>query len=319
MVLGGRFRPAQFRQHADRIARPEPLQPVHQRRADAGHPALHDRRAAARSERAVLERRRSPSGRPAAARFTTACSSSSTSASRTAICSARPTRSPIATQSYGTISQPRQLLRELRSDRRAPPAEPVGARRFARERAAGRHLRDVEPRAGDAVHRERGPRRRRDDDDADSGRGVQLLQPRLRQGRSGAGGDAQFNTQYAGKRDARGQTIPSLALPADYEFGDSFSSQDLRVTKTFNFRRAPRSWRSSSRSSTCSTSPTSAATASTSVTRRRSACRPIARRRCSARAARGRSRSADGLRSEREARRTSPGAAAPGLRSSERL
>ena len=44
-----------------------------------------------------------------------------------------------------------------------------------------------------------------------------------------------FNTQYAGKRDARGQTIPTLALPTDYEFGDSFSSQDLRVTKTFNF------------------------------------------------------------------------------------
>jgi len=44
-----------------------------------------------------------------------------------------------------------------------------------------------------------------------------------------------FNTQYAGKRDARGQTIPTLALPTDYEFGDNFSSQDLRVTKTFDF------------------------------------------------------------------------------------
>ena len=47
---------------------------------------------------------------------------------------------------------------------------------------------------------------------------------------------AQFNQQYAGKRDARGQVIPQLALPAAYEFGDSFSSQDVRVTKTFNFR-----------------------------------------------------------------------------------
>jgi hypothetical protein len=47
---------------------------------------------------------------------------------------------------------------------------------------------------------------------------------------------AQFNQQYAGKRDARNQVIPQLTLPADYEFGDSFSSQDVRVTKTFNFR-----------------------------------------------------------------------------------
>ena len=30
------------------------------------------------------------------------------------------------------------------------------------------------------------------------------------------------------------QVIAPLALPANYEFGDSFSSQDIRVTKTFN-------------------------------------------------------------------------------------
>lgn len=48
---------------------------------------------------------------------------------------------------------------------------------------------------------------------------------------------ANFNTQYAGKKDARGQAIPTLVLPANYEFGDSwFSSQDLRLTKTFKWK-----------------------------------------------------------------------------------
>ena len=44
---------------------------------------------------------------------------------------------------------------------------------------------------------------------------------------------AAFNQRYAGTRDARGQPIAALALPASYELGDVFSSQDLRVTKTF--------------------------------------------------------------------------------------
>ncbi len=44
---------------------------------------------------------------------------------------------------------------------------------------------------------------------------------------------AAFNQQYAGKRDARNQVIPQLTLPSSYEFGDNFSSQDIRVTKTF--------------------------------------------------------------------------------------
>ena len=37
-------------------------------------------------------------------------------------------------------------------------------------------------------------------------------------------------------RTARGQTIPKLSLPANYSFGDNFSSQDIRVTRTFLFR-----------------------------------------------------------------------------------
>ena len=36
-------------------------------------------------------------------------------------------------------------------------------------------------------------------------------------------------------RTSRGQTIPKLSLLATYSFGDNFSSQDIRVTKTFLF------------------------------------------------------------------------------------
>ena len=42
-----------------------------------------------------------------------------------------------------------------------------------------------------------------------------------------------FNQQYAGRPDARGVSVAALTLPSDFEFGDSFSSQDIRVTKTF--------------------------------------------------------------------------------------
>ncbi len=45
-----------------------------------------------------------------------------------------------------------------------------------------------------------------------------------------------WNSTYAGKLDARGQTIPFLTLPANYEFGDSFSSQDIRLTKKFTWK-----------------------------------------------------------------------------------
>jgi len=44
---------------------------------------------------------------------------------------------------------------------------------------------------------------------------------------------AQYNQRYGGQRDARNQPIAPIALPADYQLGDSFSSQDVRVTKTF--------------------------------------------------------------------------------------
>lgn len=47
---------------------------------------------------------------------------------------------------------------------------------------------------------------------------------------------ASYNTTYAGQRDARNQLIPTLTLPASYEFGDWFSSQDIRVTKSFTWR-----------------------------------------------------------------------------------
>jgi hypothetical protein len=40
-----------------------------------------------------------------------------------------------------------------------------------------------------------------------------------------------WNTTYAGKKDARGQAIPQLALPPNYNFGRMFNSQDLRLTK----------------------------------------------------------------------------------------
>ncbi|MBI3695496.1 MAG: TonB-dependent receptor [Acidobacteria bacterium] len=45
----------------------------------------------------------------------------------------------------------------------------------------------------------------------------------------------QFNQTWAGKKTVRNQTIPRLALPANYEFGKSFSSQDLRLTKNFQY------------------------------------------------------------------------------------
>lgn len=48
---------------------------------------------------------------------------------------------------------------------------------------------------------------------------------------------ADWNAKYpAGSRDARGSNIPQLSLPANYEFGDNFSSQDIRLGKKFTWR-----------------------------------------------------------------------------------
>jgi len=49
---------------------------------------------------------------------------------------------------------------------------------------------------------------------------------------------AAFNQRYAGTRDARNQVIAALTLPAEYQLGDGFSSQDVRITKTFTLRNS---------------------------------------------------------------------------------
>ncbi len=46
----------------------------------------------------------------------------------------------------------------------------------------------------------------------------------------------QYNSTIAGQLNPAGQRYPGIALPADYQLGDLFSSQDLRVTKKFRFR-----------------------------------------------------------------------------------
>jgi hypothetical protein len=44
-----------------------------------------------------------------------------------------------------------------------------------------------------------------------------------------------WNSNYAGKKDARGQTISPLILPPSYSLGRFYNSQDVRVTKKFTF------------------------------------------------------------------------------------
>ncbi|HLK69734.1 MAG TPA: carboxypeptidase regulatory-like domain-containing protein [Bryobacteraceae bacterium] len=47
---------------------------------------------------------------------------------------------------------------------------------------------------------------------------------------------ASWNQTYAGTKDALGKTIPSVVLPTNYQLGDNFNSQDIRVTKTFKYK-----------------------------------------------------------------------------------
>jgi len=47
-----------------------------------------------------------------------------------------------------------------------------------------------------------------------------------------------FNQNFAGKKDARGATIPTLVLPEDFRFGENFQSEDVRLSKTFKFKES---------------------------------------------------------------------------------
>jgi hypothetical protein len=50
----------------------------------------------------------------------------------------------------------------------------------------------------------------------------------------------QFNTTYAGTKDAQSALIPRLTLPRTYAFGDNFHSLDLRLSRSFVFRERQR-------------------------------------------------------------------------------
>ncbi|MCX6593048.1 MAG: carboxypeptidase regulatory-like domain-containing protein [Acidobacteria bacterium] len=44
-----------------------------------------------------------------------------------------------------------------------------------------------------------------------------------------------WNSNYAGKRDALGKVIPRVVLPANYQLGKNFTSQDFRLSKLIEF------------------------------------------------------------------------------------
>lgn len=46
----------------------------------------------------------------------------------------------------------------------------------------------------------------------------------------------QFNQTYAGHLSPLGVPIPQIVLPSNFNFGDNFSSQDLRLSRVFKFR-----------------------------------------------------------------------------------
>jgi len=45
----------------------------------------------------------------------------------------------------------------------------------------------------------------------------------------------EFNTTYAGSQDAGGNDIPPITLPSTFEFGDSFLTHDLRLSRDFSW------------------------------------------------------------------------------------
>ncbi len=50
------------------------------------------------------------------------------------------------------------------------------------------------------------------------------------------GAVAQWNSTLAGTKAPNGATIPTLTLPANFNFGRTVVTQDVRVTKTFNYK-----------------------------------------------------------------------------------